>query len=469
MTANGSPNDFCFFDSISVGYNRRYLASQGRVGFVTPNYKAAVLDGFTTASFRVFDVTRENEPLEMTNLSIVSNGSTFGTTLPAARGRVYYAVQDSALYAPAAVVANDPAKIANPTDSADLIIISYKDFLTQANTWADYRRSQGFTVKVVNVDEIYDEFNYGVLSADSIKRFLRYTYTTWAVPPKYVMLMGDASYDPRNYEGLGFFDFVPTKFVDAVYTETGSDEYLADFDGDGLSEIAIGRVPARVPSVVTNVYDKTVAFEGDLDNIINRGSVFAYDLPNGYDFQGMSGRIRDQLPAGTPTTSIGRGDPNGGPLLLQAINNNQYTVNYSGHGTTGAWADSSFFSNIQANTLTNTKPEIFTMLTCLNGYFMNIYNESLAEVLLKRQNTGAVVAWASTGLTTADIQEIMAKRFYLRLGAGPQDRMGDLVKDAKAAVPGGSGVRLSWALLGDPMLKVKNLPAPMFSTAGRTK
>jgi hypothetical protein len=33
--------------------------------------------------------------------------------------------------------------------------------------------------------------------------------------------------------------------------------------------------------------------------------------------------------------------------------------------------------------------------------------------------------------------------------------MGDLIADAKAQVPAGADVRLSWALLGDPMLKVR--------------
>jgi hypothetical protein len=38
-------------------------------------------------------------------------------------------------------------------------------------------------------------------------------------------------------------------------------------------------------------------------------------------------------------------------------------------------------------------------------------------------------------------------------------RLGDLVLDAKSVVSGGSDVRLSWTLLGDPMLKVHPDPA----------
>jgi hypothetical protein len=131
-------------------------------------------------------------------------------------------------------------------------------------------------------------------------------------------------------------------------------------------------------------------------------------------------------------------------------------VNYSGHGTTGAWATATFFSNNNVPQLTNANNQsIFTMLTCLNGYFLNLVNKSLAEVLLEHQNGGAVAAWASTGKTTPDVQEIMATRFFLKLGQGTIIRLGDLIKDAKNVIPGGSDVRLSWALIGDPMLKIR--------------
>ena len=77
----------------------------------------------------------------------------------------------------------------------------------------------------------------------------------------------------------------------------------------------------------------------------------------------------------------------------------------------------------------------------------------MAEVLLLAPNRGAVVAWASTGLTLPNFQENMATRFYSKVGDGSIPRMGDLVRDAKTQV--GADLRYSWALLGDPMLKVR--------------
>ena len=139
----------------------------------------------------------------------------------------------------------------------------------------------------------------------------------------------------------------------------------------------------------------------------------------------------------------------------------RYIVNYSGHGVTGAWVNSTFFSvnNFNGNVLypqvTNPNLSVYTMLTCLNGYFVNPYQDSLSEVMFKHPTTGSVINWSSAGLTTPDVQLTMAQRFYSQLALGNMTRMGDLVRDAKTMIPGGSDVRLSWVVLGDPTLKVR--------------
>ena len=123
--------------------------------------------------------------------------------MPAGRGRLLYAVENSGLLQAASLTQNDPTILATPNGVGDLIIISYKGWMTEAENWANYRRGQGFTVKVIEVSEIYDEFNYGVVNSLSIRNFLQYAASNWQVAPRYVLLLGDSTYDARNYEGLG--------------------------------------------------------------------------------------------------------------------------------------------------------------------------------------------------------------------------------------------------------------------------
>ena len=454
----GPSGDFNFFDTISISFNRKYLADQNKVFFYTQNYRKAKLDGFTSSNVRVFDITRDGEPVLMTNLTFEQNGATYGADMPAARGRSFYAVEDSAILAPESVTANNPELIGIPTNGADLVVISYKDLLPQAQVWADYRASQGTSVKVVEVSDIYDEFNFGSLSSNSIRSFLQYAYQNWQNPPEYVLLVGDGSWDSRNYEGLGNWNFVPSKMVSTVHTDTVSDEALADFNNDGLSELAIGRIAARTSTQVTTMYNKTVLWESLPQNWPDRGAVFAYDFDSGYPFSLMSLNLRNQIP-GVPSTFVFRGEANAIANLHAALANGgtgRYIVNYSGHGTAGSWGGNpTFFNVFSVAQLSDHNPAIYTMLTCLNGYFHWLYNPSFAEVLTNTPNKGAVVAWASTGLTTPDIQEQMATRYYQKLNTGTLTKMGDLVKDAKTVVDGGTDVRLSWVLIGDPMLKVR--------------
>ena len=270
--------------------------------------------------------------------------------------------------------------LSNPANSATFLIISHQNFLPEAQTWATFRQNQGISTKIVNVQDVYDEFNYGVLSADSIKDFLEMTTTEWASAPDYVLLLGDATTDPRNYGGGPFANFLPTRFIDTIFTETGSDDYLADFDGDGLSEMAVGRVAARTGATVTAVYNKTVNWEANFVNSLSRGALFAHDQPNGYDFEAMNGRIRNQLPGDMPATMVHRDDPNARMTLIAAMNTGKYIVNYSGHGSTGSWADTTFFANSSLGLLTNASNEsIYTMLTCLNGYFVAPTLTSIGE------------------------------------------------------------------------------------------
>lgn len=450
----GNISDNSLFDSLKINFARRYLADQNRLSFYVPNYKTSYAENFSSSNIRVFDTTNSDTPILLNGLTVEQSNGTFRVNLPSNRSRIMYAVENSGLLTADSVSSNNPSTLSTPAHNAEMIVVSHKDFLTQANDWANYRRTQGLTVEVVRIEDVYDEFNYGVLSADCIRNFLEYAKNNWQTPPKYVLLLGDASYDPKNYLGTGG-NFLPTRMVDTVYSEAPSDETMADFNNDGLAEIAVGRIAARDAAAVTLAYNKLTAFEQTIGQAHSRNALFASDLPDGYDFEGVSNRLCAQLPATINCVKINRGQPNAAADLVTSLNQGKFLVNYAGHGNSAVWAAPGFFSGSQAGQMTNgNNLSIFTMLTCLNGYFVQP-TDSLSEILMKNPNGGAVSAWASSGLTTPDIQEIMATRFFNQMNVGNLTRIGDLIKDAKTTINSGRDVRLSWILLGDPAMKVK--------------
>src|SRR5438132_13940969 len=77
--------------------------------------------------------------------------------------------------------------------------------------------------------------------------------------------------------------------------------------------------------------------------------------------------------------------------LLAGINAGQLLVNYNGHGSVEIWSGSDLFDDTIAASLTNgNKLPVFVIMNCLNGFFHDVFTESLAESLMLARNGGAV-------------------------------------------------------------------------------
>ena len=447
--------DVSLVESMRVTFDREYVASQNALSFFTKSYKQSELKGFTSPDVRVFDTTYPDAPQLIGNLIQTTAGGLTSLTIPSSRNRRMFAAGSSAILSVDSIEQNLPSTLSTANHSAALIVICPQNWVSEAQAWANYRIAQGTSAEVVRISDIYDEFNYGIVSSNSVRSFLQFAKNNWQGAPNYVLLLGDASYDPRGYRGFPDVNFVPTKMFDTAYEETGSDEALVDFNDDGLAELAIGRITARSAAEISMFLNRVVTFELSAAQGFSRGALFVSDVPNGYDFAGMSQRLANELPVGTPTVMVNRGDTDARTTLLAQLNTGKYLVNYSGHGAPSLWAASTFYSSPDVATLSNgTNYSIFSLLTCLNGYFIAPDYDSLAELLIKAPNGGGVAAWASSGKTTPDVQEVLARRFYQKISEGSILRLGDLIKDAKLNVLGGRDVRLSWTLLGDPMLMV---------------
>lgn len=457
--ASSVNGDYNIFDKVEVTYKRTYSSDSGKISFYTPGSRAVDLDGFSTGAIRVFDTTFDGNPVLLTGLRPEQSDSGFRVRIPSSRMMVGYALEDTAILQSPSVTANTPSTLSRPTNGADMLIISYSapGFLAAAENWAAYRRSGpggGFNTRVVDVADVFDEFNFGMSSAEALRKFLKYTAEQWSTAPKYVLLLGDASYDPRNYEGFGNFNFVPSGPAVYIDDESFSDELLGDFDGDDVSSIAIGRIPARTPDEIAIAFNKMKAYEANQLSF-SRGALFASDAPIGFDFAGTNQRLAARLPQGTPIETISSTDAGASASLISGFNRGRFIVNYAGHGASGFWSNSGFFSGDSVAQLTNlNNPSVVTMLTCLSGHFAQNMRVSLAEVLLFSPTGGAAATWASTGSTTADVQSVMGERFFERFAVTTPKRIGDSIKIAKSQTPSGRDVKLSWALLGDPAMRL---------------
>jgi hypothetical protein len=456
LITRGGSSDISLIDYIRLSHWHSYIADNDQLRFSTAGKASVTIEGFSNAAIRVFDVTNVNAPQEIIgSVRQAKTGYSVSCIPPLAGQRTLLALTDARMKSVAEIKANQPSNWRQPLAGADLLIITRRDFFTQLEPLKDLRSSQGFTVALVDIEDIYDEFSYGNKSPEAIREFLIYAKGNWLRAPRYVILAGDASFDAKNYLGFGNNDLVPTKLLDTSSMETASDDWFADFNDDGLSEVAIGRLPIRTATEASIVVKKLMAYDQFPQS---QKVLLVADADEQMDFAVPSRELRQLIPDELLTQEIYRSlvdAPAARAQLLAALNRGAKIVNYTGHANVDSWRGN-LLTSADAKTLKNGKNlSLFIMMSCLNGYFHDAQQESLAESLLKAEQGGAIAVWAASGITQPGDQALLnSEAFKLLLHSLQSLTLGDIVQQAKAAAEN-KDVRRTWILLGDPTVRMK--------------
>ena len=462
----GGSGDTTLVDYVRISYPHSFRPDNDSLQFSLKSTLSARIDGFTSANIRVLDVSDPTN-VQLVHPIIESSGAGFALTIqPSGRtkGRRLVALPQSQLSSPASLTLNTPSTLNLASNGADLVIISHKDFIPAlAPLVAQRQNSDGLNVVVADIEDVFDEFSFGVHTPQAIRDFLARAKTTWATKPRYVLLVGDASYDSRNYFGFGNFDFVPSKQIDtgfrgdATALETASDDWLTDFDNDSIADISIGRLPVRTLAEANMVVGKIVNYSPANPP---QTALLVADTQGSYyfDFEAADDLVSTLLPSSLGIQKVYRrlaaSDAAAKQDIINKFNSGQVLVIYSGHGNVDIWGGS-IFSSTDAMALTNgNKLPFVVVMDCLNGYFADPRLQSLAEALIKSPNGGAVASFASSGLTIPDGQHEMGQQMFQLLYGGSTIPIGDASRLAKSATTD-LDVRRTWILFGDPTMKIK--------------
>lgn len=454
LQSAGGNSDVSLVDAIRLSYRRGYTANGNRLRFSVPAGQTARVGGFSEKDISVFEIQNGAARGQVRGSDEETDG-TFGFSLSAANdNREFIAVVNSTVEQAAIVERNAPSNWNASANKADFVIITSKDLREQANNLAAMREAQNLKTQVVLIDDLFDEFTFGRPEPQAVKEFLKTAASSWKLKPRYALLFGDASYDSRNRLGLSVTrDIVPTKTVDTQYLETSSDTWLADFNDDGIEDIALGRLPIGNPAEAAAAVEKLARF--DNQNLRpGKSAVLIADR----DFENYSASLQSLLPGNVNSFRIDRSlltDAETHQNIVERLNDNPSVVTYTGHGSSTVWANSNVFKANDAATLTNERLSVYLLMTCLNGYTHQPNGESLAEALMKAGN-GAIAVWTSSGITHSEkqfeISQAFTKLVFNQLGKSP--RIGDVVKSAKGATID-PDVRRTWQLVGDPTIYVR--------------
>ena len=231
LVAQAGEADISVVESIRLTYWHTYMADADALRFSATGGQRVTIGGFSSTAIRVLDITEADAVQEVSGV-VTPQDAGFAVTLtvPGSGARSLLAFTPAQAKPVAAVTANRPSRWRQSGHGADLLIISHRNFMNSIEPLRALRQSQGLRVAVVDVEDVFDEFGFGDKTPYAVRDFLSYAATHWAPAPRFVLLVGDASLDSKNYLGFGDHNFVPTKLIDTQLMETASDYWLADFE-----------------------------------------------------------------------------------------------------------------------------------------------------------------------------------------------------------------------------------------------
>jgi hypothetical protein len=411
-----------FLDWIEVEYWQDYKARDDCLEFSNPQNQSYglyqfELEGFSNPDVELFKLAADGDIRGISKLTdgyIEDKGGGYNLTFQdnVVQPTRYVALAHDKIRFPENIKRDSPSDLRSVSHSADYIVITHSDFYESALAISEFRASQGMRTMVVDVEDIYDEFSYGIFTPIAMRDFIQYAFQNWQKPsPGYVLLLGDASWWYKRDESYVPSYTYNSKVGDpgSEWGPTASDDYFVCVSGDDpLPDLSIGRIPAQNNEQARIAVEKIIEYERNPEPGEWRKSLLflsgrqqeepqlifeakAEEFINLYVSSDYSiSRIY------TNPDSPYFGDTSD---LLNAINGGHSFVRFAGHGGGSVWSDDDLL-NLEDIPLMENKGKLpfIVSWTCFTAWFDNPYTNCLAEEMLFLKDGGAVALFGSTGL-----------------------------------------------------------------------
>ncbi|MFP4368781.1 MAG: C25 family cysteine peptidase [Candidatus Kapaibacterium sp.] len=359
------------------------------------------------------------------------------------------------------------------TDQADAIYIVYPDFMEAAEKLAAHRESHsGVSVKIINADDIYKEFGYGIKTPHAIKDYLKFAYSSLDKPaPEYLLIVGDASIDSRRQRPFSVaYNFVPTYGVPASDYWYG----LLDGDDDIMPEMSVGRIPAvninEVYAYVDKVieYDKLPAAPWMKKILFLSGGLNDVEVIDFYNKRYLYSEsiIKPEFCGDTISIRKGTGSDiseKEAGQIRKSINDGVLWTLYLGHASSGIFD----MDGWQVHTLNNgPRFSILSTLSCNTGAFAQPdFVHSRNEDNILEPGKGFVASMGATSTGYVDAHTFLLRDMFIAMTRKnlAMRRLGDMLNYGKSKLSNhwkGVATKYNYSLLGDPMLEIKPTTEP---------
>lgn len=487
-----------YLDWLEVQIPCRLSMTGGQVSFCDPNtVGTGRISQFDIANavsgMRVWDITEPSECVQYT-LTIAGGVASFKVATDTLRKFIAFDGSNYLKVSPGAHVNNQNL---HATGAVDLVIVTHSKFAGQVQKLADFRQSNdGLKVKIVTIDQVYNEFSGGSQDPMAIRDYMKMIYDkTDCQYPKYLLLVGRPSYDFRGRK-VGTEIFVPNYQYAA--NEDGITEY--DFyanddtfgllddgegaNGSGMYDLAIGRFPVSTVAQVNAAVEKSILYTTN-KNLVSQNST---DISNLGDWRNVMAFVADDedwndfiINADHFTELVADRNSNinfdkiyldayqqvsnaGGqryPEVTTAINNRMNRgalfFTYIGHSGKDGWAAERILENSDINRWHNkyNMPVMLT-LSCTFGYY-DRPALSPAELAFLNSEGGVSAIITTTREAWSSPNNSYGRNIFMEMfdrSSGDYPTIGEIEYRAKNRYGGSSTSLAMFVTMGDPSMRL---------------
>ena len=477
--ANAEPARLDWYE---LEFSRRFVAQRGELCFLSPvtgGVSEFRLTGFPEGQPRIFELSEGLVEI----VDCVYEAESGVVIFQDEAGKIprrYVVADPSGWKRPARLEMDHPGRLLQMRQGGDYLIITHGNFRAEAERLAAWRRQSSILgkplhAKVVDIQDIYDEFSGGMLDPTAIRNFLRHAFEHWDPAPLFVLFLGDGTYDYKNNSGISAGNWIPAyQDGDSTYDEW----YVRVAGEDVLPDMAIGRIPVQTAEEARVVVDKLIAYDRQLEAgpWQSRMLLVADDLSNPEEPGKPESKhllfsevlAREMAPVGLNLRKLylaqfpleGRTKPRAREEFIRRFNEGALILTYLGHGNLDVLAHEQMFvvSRDLGEVANERRLPFFYTAASQVGVFDDPVRSSMPEALLKLPQGGVIGMISATRVGYSGSNFFLAHLFHKRLFNSGRERVpvGLALMEAKQRVdvdpegPYGRRNVQRYSLFGDP-------------------
>ncbi len=447
------------FDYLTLTYWREYKTDSDYIRFTRPANRPLGLyqfeiDNFSTDQISIYKINSgfmENLQIEpFSETGEAPYKVTFQDEV-VAHNIQYLALTEDQKKSPKAIRPRIPSDLKNPNNTADYVIITPREFVDNEGTqlFKTTWENRGYLVKVVDVINIFDEFNYGIRSAQAVKDFLTYAYHNWNIPMTHVLFLGKGLSDERDNSVYRNINHIPFKNIwTSAVGATPSDNWFACIVGnDPVPDINISRITVWNAEQILPVAEKTVHYlespnyENPWQSTITLASGGKITDATDVFAQASEAIRRKWIPKDynvirvyTNTQTVSNQYLGGTFKLKNTWDAGTLYVQFFGHGGGRIWADYNLLNNNDIVTLNNSNYPFVNSLSCYPSDFSRPGAGSIGETMVLIPQRGAIAHYGTSGLSYTNANQTMANHMTEAMFRRGLSNLGDITSYTKARV-----------------------------------